>query len=46
MTTVTEAINETNRAAIAVHDATSALTAQTGTLQTAVDEFLTRVAAA
>jgi methyl-accepting chemotaxis protein len=43
---VTEAIEETNRAATAVHEATSALTAQTGTLQTAVDKFLTRVAAA
>jgi methyl-accepting chemotaxis protein len=46
MATVTEAIEETNRAAAAVHDATAALTAQTGTLQTAVDDFLTRVAAA
>jgi methyl-accepting chemotaxis protein len=46
MATVTEAIEETNRAATAVHDATAALTAQTGTLQTAVDDFLTRVAAA
>jgi methyl-accepting chemotaxis protein len=43
---VTEAIEETNRAASAVLDATGALTAQTGTLQTAVDDFLTRVAAA
>jgi methyl-accepting chemotaxis protein len=46
MATVTEAIEETNRAATAVLDATGALTAQTGTLQTAVDDFLTRVAAA
>jgi methyl-accepting chemotaxis protein len=46
MATVTEAIEETNRAATAVLDATDALTGQTGTLQTAVDDFLTRVAAA
>ncbi|HXW23676.1 MAG TPA: methyl-accepting chemotaxis protein [Xanthobacteraceae bacterium] len=46
MTTVTEAIEETNRAAAAVLNATGALTAQAGTLQTAVDDFLTRVAAA
>jgi methyl-accepting chemotaxis protein len=46
MATVTEAIEETNRAASAVLDATGALTAQSGTLQTAVDDFLTRVAAA
>ena len=46
MATVTEAIEETNRAASAVLDATGALNAQTGTLQTAVDDFLTRVAAA
>jgi methyl-accepting chemotaxis protein len=46
MATVTEAIEETNRAATAVLDATGALNAQTGTLQTAVDDFLTRVAAA
>ncbi len=46
MTTVTEAIEETNRAASAVLDATGALNVQTGTLQTAVDDFLTRVAAA
>ena len=43
---MTEAIEETNRAASAVLDATGALTAQSGTLQTAVDDFLTRVAAA
>ncbi|MBV9427104.1 MAG: HAMP domain-containing protein [Bradyrhizobiaceae bacterium] len=46
MATVTEAIEETNRAASAVLDATGALNVQTGTLQTAVDDFLTRVAAA
>jgi methyl-accepting chemotaxis protein len=46
MATVTEAIDETNRAATAVLGATGALTAQAGTLQTAVDDFLTRVAAA
>src|SRR5262249_38097370 len=40
MATVTEAIEETNRAASAVLDV------QTGTLQTAVDDFLPRVAAA
>jgi methyl-accepting chemotaxis protein len=46
MATVTEAIEETNRAATAVLDATGALNVETGTLQTAVDDFLTRVAAA
>jgi methyl-accepting chemotaxis protein len=46
MATVTEAIEETNRAASAVLDATGALNVQSGTLQTAVDDFLTRVAAA
>ena len=46
MATVTEAIEETNRSATAVLDASSALTAQAGTLQQAVDEFLDRVAAA
>jgi len=46
MATVTEAIEETNRAASGVLDATGALTAQAGTLQTAVDDFLSRVAAA
>jgi methyl-accepting chemotaxis protein len=46
MATVTEAIEETNRAASAVLDATGALNVQTGTLQSAVDDFLTRVAAA
>ena len=46
MATVTEAIEETNRAASAVLDATGALNIQTGTLQTAVDDFLTRVAVA
>ena len=46
MTTVTEAIQETNKSAGQVLDASSALTAQAGTLQQAVDEFLDRVAAA
>jgi methyl-accepting chemotaxis protein len=46
MTTVTEAIEETNRSAAAVLDASNALTAQAGTLQQAVDTFLDRVAAA
>jgi methyl-accepting chemotaxis protein len=46
MTTVTEAIEETNKSATLVLDASSALTAQAGTLQQAVDEFLDRVAAA
>ena len=46
MATVTEAIEETNRSATQVLDASSALTAQAGTLQQAVDEFLDRVAAA
>ena len=46
MATVTEAIEETNRSATHVLDASSALTAQAGTLQEAVDQFLERVAAA
>jgi methyl-accepting chemotaxis protein len=46
MTNVTEAIEETNKSASHVLDASSALTAQAGTLQQAVDEFLDRVAAA
>jgi len=46
MATVTEAIDETNHAATAVLDASSALTEQAGTLQMAVDDFLGRVAAA
>jgi len=46
MATVTEAIEETNRSATHVLDASSALTAQAGTLQQAVDDFLDRVAAA
>jgi hypothetical protein len=43
---VTEAIEETNKSAVQVLDASGALTAQAGTLQKAVDEFLDRVAAA
>ena len=46
MTTVTEAIEETNRSATQVLDASGALSAQAGTLQQAVDQFLERVAAA
>ncbi len=46
MATVTEAIEETNRSATHVLDASGALTAQAGTLQQAVDDFLDRVAAA
>jgi methyl-accepting chemotaxis protein len=46
MATVTEAIDETNRAATAVFDATTAVTAETNMLQTAIDKFLSRVAAA
>jgi len=46
MATVTEAIDETNRAAAALLEATGALTAEAGTLQSAVDEFLSGVAAA
>ncbi len=46
MATVTEAIEETNRAASAVLEAAGALTDQSGTLQSAVDDFLSRVAAA
>jgi ribosome assembly protein YihI (activator of Der GTPase) len=43
---VTEAIEETNKSATQVLDASSALTTQSGMLQQAVDEFLDRVAAA
>jgi methyl-accepting chemotaxis protein len=46
MATVTEAIEETNRSATHVLEASNALTAQAGTLQQAVDQFLDRVAAA
>jgi len=46
MTMVTEAIEETNKSAGQVLDASSGLSAQAGTLQKAVDEFLDRVAAA
>jgi methyl-accepting chemotaxis protein len=46
MAIVTEAIDETNRSASAVLDASGALSAQAGTLQGAVDAFLQRVAAA
>ena len=46
MAIVTEAIDETNRSASAVLDASGALSAQAGTLQSAVDAFLHRVAAA
>jgi methyl-accepting chemotaxis protein len=41
-----EAINETHRSATEVLEASNALTAQSGTLQEAVDSFLQRVAAA
>jgi methyl-accepting chemotaxis protein len=44
MTTVTDSIDETNRAATAVFNATAAVTAQTNTLQMAIDKFLLRVA--
>ena len=46
MATVTEAIEETNKSATQVLDASSALTTQAGMLQQAVDQFLDRVAAA
>jgi methyl-accepting chemotaxis protein len=46
MASMTEAINETHRSATEVLEASSALTAQAGTLQQAVDAFLRRVAAA
>jgi methyl-accepting chemotaxis protein len=46
MVGMTQAIDETNRSASAVLEASSALTAQAGTLQEAVDSFLQRVAAA
>jgi methyl-accepting chemotaxis protein len=46
MTTVTGAIKETSRSASEMHEAAGALTQQAGRLQTAVEEFLSRVAAA
>ena len=46
MATVSEAIDETNRSATHVLEASSALTTQAGTLQQAVDQFLEQVAAA
>lgn len=46
MAIVTEAIDETNHAASVVLEASNSLTAQTGTLRTAVDGFLRRVSAA
>jgi methyl-accepting chemotaxis protein len=46
MNTVTEAIEETNKSASSVLDASDALASEAGTLQGAVDQFLARVAAA
>jgi hypothetical protein len=46
MNTVTEAIEETNKSASSVLDASDALASEAGTLQDAVDQFLARVAAA
>jgi methyl-accepting chemotaxis protein len=46
MATVTEAIDETNHSASAVLEASAALSAQAGTLEKSIDEFLQRVAAA
>ena len=46
MTNVTEAIQETNKSASQVLDASGALASQAGMLQEAVDQFLERVAAA
>ena len=46
MASMMEAINETHRSATEVLEASNALTAQSGTLQEAVDSFLQRVAAA
>jgi hypothetical protein len=46
MTTVSGAIDETNRSASAVLEATNALSSRAGTLQGAVDSFLQRVARA
>jgi methyl-accepting chemotaxis protein len=46
MATVTHAIDETNRSASAVLDASGAMSKEAGTLQSAVDAFLRRVAAA
>jgi methyl-accepting chemotaxis protein len=46
MAVVTKAINETNRAATEVLDASQAFSAEAGTLERAVDVFLNRVTAA
>ena len=46
MASMLEGINETHRSATEVLEASNALTAQSGTLQDAVDSFLQRVAAA
>jgi hypothetical protein len=45
MTVVTKAINETNRAATEVLDASQAFSAQASTLESAVEVFLKRVTA-
>jgi methyl-accepting chemotaxis protein len=46
MAVVTEAIDETNRSAAAVHETSQVFSAQARTLEQAVDVFLKRVAAA
>jgi len=46
MVVVTEAIDETNRSAAAVHETSQAFTAQASTLEREVDDFLRRVTAA
>ncbi len=46
MNTVTEAIEETNKSAASVLQASNTLASEAGTLQGAVDQFLARVAAA
>lgn len=46
MAVVTEAIDETNRSAAAVHETSQAFSAQASTLENAVDAFLRRVTAA
>ena len=46
MAVVTKAINETNRAAVEVLDASQTFSAQASTLESAVDVFLKRVTAA
>jgi methyl-accepting chemotaxis protein len=46
MTTVTQAIEETNHSASGVRQVSAALSAQSGTMQTEIDSFLRKVSAA